>query len=79
MSREKKLAFKLWRPAGFDEAKIQSLIGPVDFIADNRVTGGREVHPNLMCAAAKGNRTNDAEALTSGSCTPKPPLDTEQR
>ena len=53
MAIEQKLAGKLIRPADLNEAQIQILIRPVNFVADNGMTKRGQVDSNLMGAAGE--------------------------
>src|SRR5882724_11237390 len=78
MSRQEQLPLKFRRPPGLDEAEVKLFVGPINFIAYNRMTSRCEMHTNLVGAAGKRNSANQTESIFAGKTRfVKPPLGVE--
>lgn len=74
---EKKHALELFRPAGFNEAKIELFVGPVDFVSDQGMSKVSEVDSDLVGAAGARNCPNDREFFVGFICPEEPFFDTQ--
>src|SRR5262245_64109486 len=68
VSWEKKLPRKLAVPAGFDEAKIELFVRPINLVADQRMSEVRQVHSDLVGPSGAGNCPHDREFLGGTIC-----------
>src|SRR6266478_3606891 len=66
MSRRKQLPLKLGRPPGLDEPEIKLFVGPINFVAHNRMAGRGQVHTNLVSPPGKRNGANHTESIFAG-------------
>src|SRR6266487_2849559 len=78
MSRQEQLPLQFRRPPGLDEPEIKLLVGPINFIAHNRMAGRGQVHTNLVSAAGKRDGANQTESIFAGKTRfVKPPFNVE--
>src|SRR5207253_10242429 len=54
--------FKFRRPPGLDEPEIKVFVGPINFIAYNRIASRGQMHTNLMSAAGERNGANQTRS-----------------
>src|SRR5207248_10985825 len=77
MSRQEQLPLKFRRPPGLDEPEIKMFVGPINFIAYNRIASRSQTHTNLVSAASKRNGANQTEFVVAVSRFCEAPSDTK--
>lgn len=69
VAREPKPAFQFRRPAGLDKLEVKPFVRSVDFVADDGVAQGGEMHADLVSAPGAGKSADDGKAVSV--CTPR--------
>src|SRR5438046_5099598 len=77
MSRQEQLPLKFRRPPALDEPEIKMFVGPINFIAYNRIASRGQMHTNLVSAAGERNGANQTEFVVAASRFGEAPFDTK--
>src|SRR5437016_2182160 len=77
MSRQEPLPLKFRRPPGLDEPEIKMFVGPINFIAYNRIASRGQMHTNLMSASGERNGANLTKFIVAASRFGEAPFNTK--
>src|SRR5947207_14024141 len=77
MARQEQFPLKFRCPPGLDEPEIKMFVGPINFIAYNRIASRGQLYTNLVSAAGERNSANQTEFVVAASRFGEAPFNTQ--